>query len=121
MPFEESDLAAIAAAKEVRIETRSAAGETHRTIIWIVAQDGDVFIRSVRGPRGRWYREALVDPDVAIHLKGRRVPAKAVPATDDASVEACSEGLRAKYRRSYSLASMLAPDTLPTTLKLVPA
>ena len=121
MTFEESDLAAIAAAKEVRIETRSAAGEAHRTIIWIVEQDGDVYIRSYLGPRGRWYREALADPEVAIHLDGRRVAAKAVPATDPASVQACSAGLTAKYRRSQSLQAMLAPDTLPTTLKLVPA
>jgi hypothetical protein len=119
--FEDSDLAAIAAAKEVDIETRSPAGETHRTIIWIVEQDGTVYIRSYRGPRGRWYREALADPDVAIHVDGRRVPAQAVPATDPASVEACSEGLRAKYPRSQSLRAMLVDDVLPTTLKLVPA
>ncbi len=120
MTFEESDLSAIAAAKEVHIETRSSAGETHRTIVWIVADGGEVYVRSFRGPRGRWFREALADPDVAIHVGGRRVPARAVPATDPASVEACSEGLRAKYRRSHSLQAMLAPDTLPTTLRLDP-
>ena len=121
MRFEESDLSAIAAAEEVRIETRSAAGEAHRTIIWIVERDGEVYVRSVRGPRGRWYREALADPAVAIHVDGRRLAATAVPAADAESVEACSDALRAKYRNDYSLASMLAPDTLPTTLKLVPA
>ena len=121
MRFEESDLAAIAAAQEVRIETRSTAGETHRTIIWIVERDGEVYVRSVRGPRGRWYREALADPGIAIHVKGRRVAARAVPAGDGPSVDACSEGLREKYRRSYSLESMLVPDVLPTTMKLVPA
>ena len=121
MRFEESDLAAIAAAKEVDIETRSHAGESHRTIIWIVEQEGTVYIRSYRGPTGRWYREALAEPEVAIHVDGRRIPALAVPATDAASVEACSEGLRAKYRRSYSLQAMLVDGVLPTTLKLVPA
>jgi hypothetical protein len=121
MRFEESDRAAIADAREVRIETRSATGEAHRTIIWIVERDGDVYVRSFKGPRGRWYREALADPSVAIHVLDRRVPATAQPATDAASVEACSEGLRAKYRRSQSLQAMLAPDVLPTTLRLVPA
>lgn len=121
MRFEESDLAAIAAAKEVRIETKSSGGEAHRTIIWIVEHGGEVYVRSVRGPRGRWYREARADPKVAIHVSGRRLPATAEPATDPVSVEACSEGLRAKYRRSYSLESMLVDDVLPTTLKLVPA
>jgi hypothetical protein len=119
--FPESDLAAMAAAEEVDIETRSSAGEAHRAIIWIVAQEGDVYVRSYRGPRGRWYREALADPEVAVHVDGRRIPATAVPATDPTSVEACSEGLRAKYPRSQSLAAMLIPEVLPTTLKLVPA
>ena len=121
MRFEESDLAAMAAAKEVDIETRSAAGDEHRTVIWIVSHDSTIYIRSYKGPSGRWYREALADPDVAIHVNGRRVAATAVPAADPASVEACSDGLRAKYRRSYSLEAMLADSVLPTTLKLVPA
>jgi hypothetical protein len=118
--FEESDLAAIVAAKEVRIETRSAAGETHRTIIWIVEHDDAIYIRSVNGPTARWYRETLADPNVVIHIGGRRLAARAVPAADPESVQACSEGLRAKYRRSYSLESMLLPETLPTTLRLEP-
>ena len=121
MRFEESDLAAMAAAKEVDIETRSAAGETHRTVVWIVERNGDVYIRSYLGPRGRWYREALADQRVAIHANGRRIPATAVAATEPASVEACSEGLIAKYPRSQSLRAMLVDEVLPTTLKLVPA
>ena len=121
MSFAESDLAAIGAAQEVDIETRSAAGDVHRTIIWIVERDGRVYVRSYHGDRGRWYREALADPEVAIHVDGRRVAARAVPATDGDSVESCSEGLRAKYRPSQSLAAMLVDDVLPTTLRLVPA
>ena len=121
MTFGDSDLAALAAAKEVDIETRSQAGETHRTIIWIVEREGTVYARSYKGRQGRWYREALADPEVAIHVDGRRLPARATPATDPASIEACSEGLRAKYRRSMSLQAMLVDDVLPTTLKLVPA
>ena len=121
MRFDESDLAAIAAAKEVDIETRSPAGDGHRTIIWIVERDGTIYVRSYRGASGRWFREALADPEVAIHVDGRRVAARAVPATDPESVEACSDGLRAKYPRSQSLRAMLVDDVLPTTLKLVPA
>jgi len=111
----------MATAEEVDIETRSRAGETHRTIIWIVEQGGTVYIRSYKGARGRWYREAIADPEVAIHVDGRRISASAVAATDPASVEACSDGLRAKYGSSQSLRAMLVDDVLPTTLKLVPA
>ena len=121
MRFEESDLAAMAAEQEVGIETRSAAGETHRTIIWIVERAGEVYVRSVRGERGRWYREAVANPDVAIHVHGRRIPARAVAATDPQSVEACSAALAEKYEGDPSTRAMLADDVLPTTLKLVPA
>ena len=121
MKFEESDLAAMAAAEEVDIETRSPSGELHRTIIWIVERDGTVYVRSYRGARGRWYREAVADPDVGIHVDGRRIAARAVAATDPDSVAACSAGLAEKYAGDPSTPAMLADDVLPTTLKLVPA
>ena len=115
------DPTALDAAEEVEIETRALDGTVHRTIIWVVVDDGRVHVRSVRGAIARWYREALAHPDVALHVDGRRIPFRAVPAADAASVEACSVGLRRKYRRSYSLRSMLRPEILDTTLRLDPA
>ena len=121
MRFPEPDLAALAAAEEIDIETRAADGTAHRTIVWVTVRDGAVYLRSYRGPTGRWYRETLADPTVALHVDGRRLAARAEPATDPASVEACSQGLRDKYKRSHSLAAMLADAVLPTTLRVVPA
>lgn len=121
MTFEEGDLTAIARAEEVRIETHAPDGTAHRTIIWIVEQDGELYIRSVNGPDARWFREATADTAVALIVDGRRYEAHVVPATDPASIEACSEGLRRKYQGDYSLGSMLAEKTLPTTLRVVPA
>jgi hypothetical protein len=118
--FEESDLDLLATAKEIRVETRSAAGEVHETIVWPLVRDGVVYLRSYKGPSGRWYREALADPGVTLLFDRRRLPARAVPAADAASVEACSAALREKYRRSYSLDAMLDPDVLPTTLRIEP-
>jgi hypothetical protein len=116
--FEESDLDLLATTKEIRVETRSRSGEVHTTIVWPLVRDGVVYLRSYRGPDGRWYREALADPDIALRFGRRRLPARAVPATDAESVEACSQALREKYRRSYSLEAMLAPSVLPTTLRI---
>ena len=118
MTFEESDLDHLATAQEIRVETRSGSGEIHKTIVWPLVRDGVVYLRSYKGPSGRWYREALADPDIALLFSRRRLPARAVPASDAASVEACSEALREKYRRSYSLEAMLAPAVLPTTLRI---
>jgi hypothetical protein len=118
--FGDSDRDLLAATKEVEIETRSASGEVHRTVIWTAEHDGELYIRSYLGPRGRWYREAIADPTVTLIVEGRRIDALAIPATDDASIEACSAGLTAKYPRSQSLRAMLVDDVLPTTLRLEP-
>ncbi len=121
MRFSEPDLAALAAAEEIEIETRAPDGTVHRAIVWPLVRDGVAYLRSYRGPTGRWYREALADPSVALHIDGRRLPARVEEAPDAASVEACSEALRAKYPHSQSLAAMLVPAVLPTTIRVVPA
>jgi hypothetical protein len=116
--FSNEDLAAIAAAEEIEIETRAASGAIHRTTIWVVVDGDVVFVRSVNGERGRWYLEAMSDPDVAIHVDGRRLPARAVAAPDPVSIEACSGALRTKYRTDPALRTMLRDHALPTTLRL---
>jgi hypothetical protein len=121
MSFSEEELALLDRAEEVRVETQAPDGPVHRTIIWIVVNDGEVFIRSVRGERGRWYREALANPAVAIHVDGKRLPATAIPADDPDSIDRASAALSEKYRRQGgSLQAMLQPHTLPTTLRLEP-
>jgi hypothetical protein len=110
--------------KEVQIETRrDEDAPAHRTTIWVVTVDGDVFVRSVRGDRGRWYREVSANPSAALHVGDRRIPVRAVPVTDEPMVGAVSEAYRSKYGRTSpgSTRAMLQPETLPTTLKLEPA
>jgi hypothetical protein len=121
MSFSSGDLARIAQAEEVEIETQAPGGPSHRTIIWIVADGDEAFIRSYRGPTARWYREAMANPAVAIHVDGRRLAATAIPATDPDSVDRTSAALQAKYARDSGLSGMLSPDNLPTTLRLEPA
>jgi hypothetical protein len=58
--------------------------------------------------------------DVALLLDRRRWPVRAVLTNDDNSVARCSRGLEAKYRRNGSLASMLVPNVLGTTIRLDP-
>jgi hypothetical protein len=110
--------------KEVRIETRrDDHSPEHRTIIWVVVVEGEVFVRSVRGSRGRWYREISSNPESALHVEDTRIPVRAAPATDDTTVDAVSAAFRSKYQQSSpgSTAAMVRPEILPTTLKLSPA
>jgi hypothetical protein len=107
--------------REVEIQTVRADGTVQRTIIWVVVEEGQAFIRSWRGDRARWFRAALDRPaDVALVAAGRRIPAHPVPATDPQSIARCSRALERKYAGDASTPSMLRPEILDTTLRLEP-
>jgi hypothetical protein len=121
MPFSRDDLDAIDRAKEVRIETSAGPDKSvHKTIIWIVVDGEDVFVRSWRGVTARWYREALANPNIAIHVGKQRLPAKAVPAHDEDAVTRTSAALERKYAGDPATRSMLRDEILITTLRLDP-
>jgi hypothetical protein len=122
--FAPDTLRLIEEAKEVRIETRrDEDAPVHRTTIWVVTVDGTVFVRSVRGEEGRWYREVSANPAAALHVGEDRIPVRAVSAADATTIGAVSEAYREKYGRTSpgSTRAMLQPETLPTTLRLEPA
>jgi hypothetical protein len=109
---------------EVHVETRQdASSPKHETVIWAVVVDGGVFVRSVRGEKGRWYREASANPDVTLRVDDRRVPVRAVHETDARTIEKVGEAIREKYGASYPgpTAAMLREEVLATTLRLLPA
>ncbi len=111
-------------AEEVRIGTRRGASSPgHETVIWAVVVDGGAFVRSVRGGKGRWYREASANPEVTLRVNDERVPARAVPETEARTIEKVSEAIREKYGDSYPgpTAAMLREEVLATTLRLIPA
>jgi hypothetical protein len=61
----------IDAAREIEIETRAGGGgSTHRRTIWAVVDGDDVFVRSYRGERGRWFREISAHL-TTLHLEPR--------------------------------------------------
>jgi hypothetical protein len=107
--------------REVDIETsRAPDSPPRRTPIWIVVEGGDVFIRSLRGSRGRWYRDLVANPKATLHVDGEAVPVRAVDASDPESVERATAGLRNKYPASRSLDSMLRDEMIDATLRLEP-
>ena len=124
MSFDRDTLEAWSQTAEVEIETsRGTGAPVHRTVIWIVVDGDKVYVRSVRGPAGRWYREIRANPHAAVHVGGRRVPVNSEPATDPATVARVSELLSDKYQQRWPgpTAAMLREEVLPTTLRLSPA
>jgi hypothetical protein len=85
-----------------------------------VVEDGEVYVRSLRGDEGRWYQEITANPDAVLILDEQSIPVRAVHAPDAESVERASDGLRRKYADSPNLNSMLVDDILHTTVRLVP-
>ena len=119
--FEASELALLRDEPEIEIETSAAEGAPlHRAIIWVVVDDQDrVLIRSYRGPGARWFRESTAHPEARVHIQGRALDVRAIPAADPDRVAACSDGLRNKYAGDPSMPRMLQ-RYLETTLELVP-
>ena len=122
--FDTETLGLLDETEEVYIETRRGEDAAeHRTIIWVVVTGGEVFVRSVRGAEGRWYREISSNPEGALHVEDTRIPVRAAPANEESTVVAVSDAIRSKYEETSPEPTrwMLRPETLPTTLKLSPA
>lgn len=120
MALDSATLGKLDTTREVLVVTRSK-DRTYSTIIWVVVEDGEVFVRSVRGDGGRWYQRANVDQRVDLIVGGETIPFHAVAAADEESIERTSQALRGKYSHSQaSLERMLRPEVLHTTMRLDP-
>ena len=85
-----------------------------------IVADDLVFVRSVAGAKGRWYRDLAAGGPATLDIAGRRLPVQAMPATDAAAVERASGEYLRKYRPSPYAEAMVKPEILATTLRLEP-
>ena len=113
-------MGSVVESREVEIETTDGS-RTFRTIIWVVEDAGEVFVRSVRGDGGRWYQRAREHPRVALVDGNVREDYVAVPADDVDSIERASRAFEDKYLPSKSVPMMTDPSVLHTTLRLEPS
>ena len=88
--------------------------------IWLVVADDEVFVRSVRGAEGRWYRDLAAGGSATLELAGRQLAVQASPASDANSVARASHEYLRKYQPSPYAQSMVRAEVLPTTLRLEP-
>src|SRR5689334_7266103 len=116
--FDAATLATLRDSREVRIHTGARKGRG--VIIWSVVVGDAVFVRSVRGPTGKWYVAAAADRQATLEAGGRHLSVRVTPVADAATIEAVSQAYLTKYATSPCAKAMAAPDTLPTTLRLDP-
>jgi len=116
--FDQETLRRLHDCKEVAIRTPKHPGSA--VTIWVVVSGTDVLVRSVRGTKGRWYRDLANGGPATVEFDGEQLVVQAVSATDASSIERASQEFLSKYRSSPYAASIVRQDVLGTTLRLDP-
>jgi hypothetical protein len=117
--FDATTLHALHETHEVAIRTDKHPGAA--VVIWLVVDDREVFVRSFRGAKGRWYRDLAAGGSATLEFAGQRLAVRAVPAADPATIERVSRAFLGKYEPSPYAQAMVKPDILTTTLRLDPS
>jgi len=116
------ELDRIGAADELQIAALDARGSLGRyTTIWVVRVGDDLYVRSVRGHRGAWYRHAVRARAGRIRAGGVERDAAFVDpgGVDHALIDQAYRGKYAGYSRDY-VDPMVAQDAIAATLRLTP-
>jgi hypothetical protein len=116
--FDADTLRELREVQEVAIRTDK--HPANAVVIWVVTADDEVFVRSVRGAKGRWYRDLAAGGPATLEFAGRQLAVQAIPASDEDSIARVSREYLQKYRTSPYAQSMVRAEVLPTTLRLEP-
>ena len=109
-------------AEEVQIASVGGDGALRKLVtVWIVRHGDDLYVRSVRGRSGHWFRGTQERHEGRIRAGAVQEDVAFVDADHDVDDEV-DAAYRAKYRRYAGsiLNSVLTPEARSTTLKLVP-
>jgi hypothetical protein len=104
--------------REVAIRTEK--HPKNAVVIWVVVADDQLLVRSVRGTKGRWYRDLAAGGPATLEFAGRRLAVQALPEKDPGAVDRASQEYLRKYRPSPYAQAMVKSEVLPTTLRLEP-
>jgi len=116
--FDAATLGALREVQEVSIRTEE--HPENAVVIWVVVAGDEVFVRSFRGAKGRWYRDLATGGPATLEFARRRLAVQAVPANEPAVIERVSGAFLSKYQPSPYAEAMVKAETLPTTLRLDP-
>lgn len=93
-----------------------------RVTIWVVRQDDRLYVRSVNGPTGAWFRGTQTRRQGHIRAGGVDKDVSFVFDTDDDVNDQIDAAYRDKYRRypPSIVNSVLTPAARSSTIELVP-
>ncbi|HTT95448.1 MAG TPA: DUF2255 family protein [Solirubrobacterales bacterium] len=116
-----TELEQLAVAREIEVSAlREDGALTKPVTIWAVRAEGDLYVRSVRGGAGRWYRAAGERHEGRIEAGDTAVDV----AFEDAPHH-LDEEIDEAYKRKYGypsdpVDSMITADARATTTRVVP-
>jgi hypothetical protein len=95
--------------------------DTSRVPVWVVAVDGDVYVRSYKGVTSMWFRRVEADADQAIHLGSSDVP---VHFENVDRLDHINHAIDAEFNRKYAkfdyVSAMSEPAAVEATLRVHP-
>jgi hypothetical protein len=109
-------------AEEVQIASMGREGSLRKPVtVWAVRHGDDLYVRSVGGRNGQWFRGVQEKHKGRIRAGGVQQDVTFVDADHDVDAE-LDDAYRTKYRRYAGriLNSVLTPEARAATLKLVP-
>jgi hypothetical protein len=115
------ELNRIGAAEELQISSLRRDGTLRNPVtIWVVRHGDDLYVRSVNGRSGAWFRGAEVSHEGRIRAGGVEKDVRFVE-TDDLGDE-IDAAYRTKYRRYAAsiINTVVSPQARAATLKLLP-
>jgi hypothetical protein len=116
------ELTKIAAADELEIASIRLDGTLRNLVtIWVVRLGDDLYVRSVNGRTGAWFRGTQVRHEGRIGAGGVEKDVTFVDA-DDGINDQIDDAYRSKYRRYAPsiVGSVLTPEARSATINLVP-
>lgn len=118
----QAELNKIGTAEELKIAALRADGTLRQPVtIWVVRLGGDLFVRSVKGHNGAWFRGAQVRHEGHIQAGGIEKDVAFEDIADPGIITQVDAAYQSKYRRYPSaVAPMLEPEARSATLKLIP-
>lgn len=115
----DDELAVLDRVREIRVAGRRKDGSSRTPVtVWHVVVDGRLYVRSVRGPDGGWYRGVIRHYEGAISWDSRTRHVRFIP--EDTADDAIDAAYFAKYGRGSASRSITSMTAKATTLRVDP-
>jgi hypothetical protein len=118
----DDELTKVGRAEEIQVASLRPDGSLRNPVtVWAVRHGDDIYVRSVRGKDGAWFRGVQQTKEGRIRVGGVEKDVSFAEAGHDVEGE-IDGAYRTKYRRYAGriLNSILTPEARSTTIKLVP-